>query len=521
MNAAELSGHLQDGTADVIIEDAKFTLDQADTPEATEPPGESLKPVLLALSKVSVRTLAIRDAKITVKRPGTDSSALLGRLTCDVHKNDGVVSATGTLERHGFNIPFNVSLTTANGGDRLPISGKIESDVLTATIAGEFVRGKRFTLISNSTDIRTRGKDLLRLLTGESVGGHGLEDFRATGTLDWSDQALTLQDATMTLDGNAATGGLSVDVSGERPMLEGTLAFSNLELVPYIRPLPLTLRLTDNVLNWSRWLIGDPSAGSLVRDIDADLRISATSVTSNGATLGRGAATLAVNNGKLLADLAEIELDDEASGEARVSVDLSGGGTPLYEIRGSLQAPDLSRVTTALTGRELLSGAGSVAVELSASGNTQEEFRDTLSGSGTLLMPDGAKLGLDITSLMASAKAGATGWGQAGRGKTNVETLEAKFKASQGLLTATGIEAETATQQLQAAGTFDISNQTLDVLLATSARPAESPSPRQPAPEKVRISGPMLAPSIKPEGPSKSSLTTGKKGLASLESDRP
>lgn len=513
LNAIELATVLQEGGAAIAIDDAKFTLDQTGAGDAAKAPSESFKPVLLALSRMSVKSLTVRDAKIMTKRRDSDLATLIGRLTCDIVKSNDEIAAKGTFERHGMHVPFEITLAT-NAGDRLPLTATTSSEVVSAKLTGEFVRSRRFSIVANSVDVTARGKDLLRLLSGESVGGHGFEDFRASGALDWTDQVLALQTATITLDGNEATGGLSINVAGKRPQLEGTLAFANLELAPYVRPLPLTLGLTDNVLNWSRWLIGDPSAGSMVRDVDADIRISAAGVTSNGRILGQGAATLSVTDGKLLADLAEFQLENDAQGEARISLDLSGD-KPLYEVRGSLETQDLAQLTNAFSGRKLLSGAGNLNVQLSASGDTQEEFRNTLAGSGTLSMPDGGKVGFDLWSLMAAAKAGTSGWGQAADGSTNVESLEAKFQASQGTVTATDIEAQSANRLLQAAGTVNIASQTIDVLIAASAEgaaPAETPAPG----DKVRISGSLVAPTIKLEGVSKSSLPAPSRSLAKL-----
>ena len=37
----------------------------------------------------------------------------------------------------------------------------------------------------------------------------------------------------VTLDGNEATGALALNLTGERPLIDGTLAFSTLDLTPY------------------------------------------------------------------------------------------------------------------------------------------------------------------------------------------------------------------------------------------------------------------------------------------------
>lgn len=504
LSQPEIAERLKAGTAALVLEGGKVLVDQAASPASRATPDAAVKAIVDSLANLSFSTLTTRDLKVTAKRSGTEPF-IVGRLSCEIERSASTMHAKGTFERSGISLPFEVTFNTKIAAGRVPVTAKITSELLNADLAGQLLLGDTFVLNAGRAKVSSpHAKDVLGWLIGQPVAGHGLEEFSVSGTLDWSDDTFAFENADVMLDGNEAKGGLSFMLSGARPNLEGTLAFSNLELAPYIRPLPASQPgLTENVLNWSRWMIGDLSSGSLIRDLDADVRVSATSVTSNGAILGRGAATLTLKDSKLLADIAELELEQQGQGDARITVDLANT-EPRYEMRGSLEASDLARLSELATGHPLVQGAGQVNVDLTASGNSREEFRNTLAGTATLAMPDGAKLPLDVWSLMASAKTGGLGWGQSVLGSTTVDSLDAKLRASGGLLTATEIELDTSTRRLVASGTLSMADQMLDISLAATPKPA--PSSGKDNSEKIRIRGPLLAPIVRPDIPSKAAV---------------
>src|SRR5262249_61270844 len=78
---------------------------------------------------------------------------------------------------------------------------------------------------------------------------------------------------------------------------------------------------------WSAWDLSFPT----IRQLDADLRLSAAKVTVHGYAFGRAAATIAVHDGKLLADIAELELP-AGTASARVTADVHALG-PRHRLR--------------------------------------------------------------------------------------------------------------------------------------------------------------------------------------------
>jgi AsmA protein len=512
LSDAEVAAKLHDGSANLVLSDAKFVLDASGLHAArTAAVSEAVAGILRPITDMSFATLSVADAKIMYRPGGALEDSLLGHVTCEITKSGATeLQAKGTLKRDGVTLPFDISINTKNAKSasaRLPVSVKIASDLVTASFSGEYVRGEAFKLTSSNASIATpQAKRLIGWLSGDTITGNGLDEFSAKGPLDWSGQTITFEEAKFTVDGNEANGTLSLNLGGTRPSLDGTLAFANLELAPYVRPAPTTLAtLTQSAIDWSRWLIGSPSSGSLIRALDADLRISATTVTSNGAALGGGAASLTMKDSKLLADIAEIEIDAETQGNARVTVDLSGA-VPRYDLRGSISAPDLANAMHVLSDRQLISGAGRADIDITTSGTTDAELRQTLTGSATLSLPEGGSIAFNLASLIATAKEGGKegtmGWGKLAGGTTTLNQLNATFEAANGVLTAKSVEAVTETRKVAVDGTIDLSQQVLDLSIAAQSKDPGNASLN----ERVRIRGPILAPTLASDHPSKAAL---------------
>ncbi|RZI38720.1 hypothetical protein EGT07_32760, partial [Herbaspirillum sp. HC18] len=125
--------------------------------------------------------------------------------------------------------------------------------------------------------------------------------------------------------------------------MDGTLAFSTFDLLPYYEGLrPQTFGFERPSTAWSNLDLTFP----LIRYIDTDLRISTPKVTFKGFDLGRTAATLTVRSGKLLADIAEVELG-AGTASLQVTADTTGL-VPRYGLKGKLENLDAAQMAAAL-----------------------------------------------------------------------------------------------------------------------------------------------------------------------------
>ena len=254
----------------------------------------------------------------------------------------------------------------------------------------------------------------------------GLNAASVKGQINWARRTIAIEDAKVALDGNEAAGALVLNLAGERPLIDGTLAFNALDLTPYVEAARSQSFLFDrHSASWSAFDLSFP----LIRHFDADLRISAPKVVVKGYGLGRGAATITVRSGKLLADIAELELH---SGKVSAQVTANANElVPRYTLRGKVESFDAGSAGTTLFGANVITGRATLSIDVAAAGQTPAELLRGVSGKAALTMAEGGRVGLDIKALRTAATkaGGAPGWGALAKGQTSLEQVEARAPA--------------------------------------------------------------------------------------------
>jgi AsmA protein len=503
-----LSSLLTGGGANLILDGATIVIDRTvpllgvgDTPLA-----DAMAPMVAALAERKFAMLVLRNATVVIKTPG-GSEETLHSVTAELQsKSETSFAAIGTLRLRGEEISFDIAGVTPQGKKDTPVAirAALKGRLLNASLEGRFVKGERLQIASpNAELIVPQLREAARWLGADwPEGQRGLGAFEAKGPLDWSEGSLSFENARFTLDGNTATGALSLTLGPDRPKIEGTLAFNSLNLAPYFATSapPATRALAADWLSFVR--IPGSVSSSLIREIDADVRISARSVAVGDQTLGRCAASLSIKGGKLFADVAEIELDHGGTGDGQVGVDMTGG-EPRYSVRGRLESFDVGKMIGQRLGPSALEGFGTVDVDLAGEGDTEAAVLASLSGKVEVDMPEGARLGVDVEGLAASAgTASQPGiWGAAADGATAVNSFMAKFAATGGVFTAEAVKADTGEKVVTAEGTVSLAERAIDVTVSIADELAGSAATGTgelvPA-EGFRVSGPWAAPTVSP-----------------------
>jgi AsmA protein len=347
-----------------------------------------------------------------------------------------------------------------------------------------------------ATDLRAAA----RWLGVNWPSGRGFGAFRAKGQLEWVNRTVAFQNAAIELDQNDATGTLSINFSGERPAVEGTLGLKTLDLAQYLKP-------ADSAAKPDSLLVGVRNASGLefplIQAIDADFRISSDSVTLPATTIGHSAATVSLRDGKLLADVAELEFDDGTRGGGQIRIDMSGAN-PSYGMQAKFEAPDVGRAVQAVFGHPTVQGHGAVTIDLTATGNTGDSLLRSLGGKLYVTLADGGRIGLDINKLAApeSAPSPSTTWQEISATAISVDKLDARFIVSNGVMHAQSAEAVSGERALKADGAISLIERRLDMELAVGdvAKPigqgdAATTAKLQPR-EIISVHGPWAAPTI-------------------------
>jgi AsmA protein len=307
--------------------------------------------------------------------------------------------------------------------------------------------------------------------------------------------------------------------------LEGTLAFDNLDLAPYISgPQPAsTLAFATEWLSTLRFAGG--VTPSLINEIDADIRISAANVSVGNRTLGRCAASFSIKDSKLVADLAEIELETGGTGEGQIGMNMTGS-EPRYTIRGKLDGLDMGKTIGAYLGRSAVEGYGTLALDLSGAGRTGDAILESLAGSIALDMLEGARLGVDVEGLAKAAAGSAPNeasqpsaekWSALMEQATAVDNLVARFAASGGVFTAQSLSAGVGETDVIAAGAVDLSRRALDLTVSLARGAAKEPAAGKEGFNRAfRVHGPWQAPGISGVPPPGKSAAPGDFGASPI-----
>lgn len=492
------------GGADLVLDGAQLVVDRRGS-SATAPAGaavsEELRPIIASLSGFKFRTLTLLESTVVIETGEGDPETVSVHNVEIAPSGHGLISAKGRLEVRGETLDIDVAFAQpSESAADAPIQLRVavKGDNLAASFNGRLATGDHWQVTAENAELSVANLRSFASWVGASwPSGPGLGSFTAKGLLTLEERRVSFEHAAFTLDGNAASGALILKLGAERPAIEGTLAFASFDIAPYAAPSrPYALALAAD------WIAGIRVPGlapsSFLRDMDADLRISAGNVTSGSDRLGRGAASLSVKDGKLYGELAELELEQGGRGEGQFTVDMTGAD-PHYTLRADLNDIDLATVVAPRLGPAVIDGAGDIRLDLSASGASEAEVMRSLSGKLSLTMDEGGRLGLDLEALPAAALATgpAEGWGPVGSGATTVSRLTASFTAANGILAAEAVEATADDRIVTASGTVDLDNNDLDLVLSIAPTlGAANPIPVGKAVGAFKIHGPWSAPTI-------------------------
>jgi AsmA protein len=419
-------------------------------------------------------------------------------------RRKGQIAGRGSFSIRGQRVSFDATL--AQGAEKRsahwPMKFTLKGDLLEASFDGQIDTAESLQL-SGYAELST--PSLRRSLRWFGAPVPNAEGFNATtvkGQIAWGRHAFALEDAKVTLDGNEAAGALVANLGGERPLIDGTLAFSALDLTPYVEAARSQSFLFDRqTASWSAFDLSFP----LIRHFDADLRVSAPKIVIKGYGLGRGAATITVRSGKLLADVAELELH---SGKVSAQVTANTNEiVPRYTLRGKVENFEAGSAAASLLGTPALSGRSTLSLDVAAAGQTPAELLRGLSGKATFTMAEGGRVALDVKALRAAAAKtdGSAGWGPLAKGQTSLDQIEARALIRDGVLITETVQARAGAMGLAASGRVDLSERTLDLQLSVKPN-APADRPLKPADmadaEGVTLRGFWQEPFVRPQEPS-------------------
>ncbi len=531
---------LSSGKARLTLNGARLTFSSAATAAGLPPPGEATAPIVSTLLHSGFEVLSIRRAAVSL--PRADGTSLeISNLNAEVSlKRKGFVAVTGSFDLAGKPLTFEtqIGLGDRSTASRLPIQGTLDGQHLRVTLNGRISLGDGLQLSAQRATIASPSvRELAAWLGYAWPTGRGFERLSIEGNLDLVNQWLSVQQATLALDGNEATGILYVLLDRSRPQVDATLALRKLDLTPYLggdseapppvsaagpsvggatgagrspappppRQQPAALPSFTNAAN----VLTLP----IIRHLDADVRLSADRIVLAGTAIGRAAATVTARGGRLTGSIADLELDGGGQGGGQIGVDMTGA-EPAFSLSAQLRGVELSTFVPHLgSGIPVVEGRGKLTADVTARGGSGTQIAETLSGRAGITYNQGGRLAVDLARIMESAPAAQTtaprttplapaAPGPAtpvlARGAMTLDQLTARFTIAGGLWTTESLWASTGNAIYTATGTFYPPAQVLDLSLARGSVPVQGvPTDDATAPQPaVRVRGAWQAPTV-------------------------
>lgn len=473
------------------IDSAVFTLDltaRGDEPgPAQAPAGADLDKVLQRLANLSVASIGLRRVTLDI-RHGDGAMLHFTDMSGEIVGNgDGAFTTRAKAQLAGNEITLEATWSrpaaTAAPGAGHPLQFKITSSLLTAAFTGT-IRPDEGLRLDGRADVRSRKLRALARWFGVPVKtGADLRNATVSGEMTWAKGLLSFPKAAVAVDGNAGTGVVSLATGGARPKVDATLAFDKLTVTPYLAS--LLQAPTD---------VPDTTAHrTLLALFDADLRLSAGKLVAPLFNTGGGAVTLTLKQGRLLADLAELELEGGLLG-GQVSLDVSGD-KPQLALKLRAKGIDPGRIFADALKRNPLLGRADLTIEAAGSAPTIQDLMPALAGRGTIRLIDGGRLGLDLKALAYGVRQARTvDWTAAGKGTTPLDRLEARFQIAAGNLVVEALDAASGPTLYLAGGSIDLIRRELDLTLGIGLGPVhEAPISAR---ELIGFRGPWGSPAI-------------------------
>jgi len=491
------------GVSQVVLDGPVLSLNAAGL-GATEGPGgieaEPVPPLIQQIGALGFDVVAIRRGTLHVVMGDGDVETLTD-IQAEVKKDRrGQIASQGSFTVRGQRLAFDTTFGQPDKTQpqRWPLQVSFKASLLQGTFNGHADLSEGLQLVGQTELAIT---SLRRVGRWFGLPLYVTEGFNATtvkGDLTWARRSLAFEKARIAVDGNEGNGRLALNLAGDRPLLEATLDFANLNLTPYLDAARTQLFGFELPVTWGASF--DTSL-PMIRYLDADMRISANRIALKDLGFGQGGATVTAQAGKLRADIAEVELPSGGSLSAQVTAIMTEA-VPRYAVRAKVESLEMGPATARLLGSPALTGRAGLTFDLTSTGYTLTELTRRLSGKAALSMPEGGRLALDLRAVRQAAKAGQRGWAALARSHTNVERLEARSLIIDGVAFAEDIQARACDLALALAGRLGLVDGNMDARLVLKPG-APSDASQKPADagasEVVTLRGPWPDPMLRAE----------------------
>lgn len=431
-------------------------------------------PLMTALEDASFETLSVRDATILLHSEGRTDE--LTEVSADITvKRKTAVRLKGSFRYAGELLTVDATLGARIGrgaSARMPLRAQVAGLLFSATIEGRVELGQGLTLAAPIADVSIPNlRSMARWLGHVWPSGPGLRNFAARGSATWTGQSIAFQKGTFELDGNSGNGALSLTMGASKPSIAGTVAFGDADATVYLGPADGrggAAAETDRAAGKS--LISQFKSARdlslpLLGAVDADLRFSAETLTAGPLKGGRAAASLALRDGHLVFNLADMELANGGTIDGEIGIE-GLLATPSYSVQGRMQGGEMSDAASMIAGFPMLRGRGSLHFDFRAGGRAGMDVLSRLNGTIQLDMPSGGVAMCSLRELTASAASESV---EACRSSTSLAAFKSAATVTNGVIAFDQIDIASGSNRMRLDGTLDLVSSAIHLNVSATA----------------------------------------------------
>jgi AsmA protein len=452
------------GRANWVFDTAK-----ADDKAAAKPEKDTKGGGAAGLSDLSLGEVKITNGKLSYvdAKAGTKEEIDAINLAVELKHIDSPLKAKGSLKYHGkpIDLAADVARTRALiDGTATPAELSIATEAVKLGFKGE----ANGSAIKGDLDLSVPSvRGLVQWATGKPLDapGSGLGPFSVKGKLAAGGTKVALTQTAIAIDAIKANGDLSVDVGGARPALKGKLDVEALDVNPYLAPEQPAAKGGAGAgsaggsapaakSDWS----DAPIDASGLKAADVDFALSVGSITVRQIKIGKSALKLVLNNGRLNADLSQLELY-KGTGKGKLGLDGSQPGIGLdasFDLKGLAAEPFLKDAAAF----DRLEGTGNFNIQVAGRGKTERALVSSLNGKGAVTFLDGAIKGINLAEMVRNVGTAFSGGG-GGAQKTDFAELGGTFTIANGIVSNKDLALKSPLLRVEGAGTVELPPRTV------------------------------------------------------------
>ena len=435
----------------------------------TDKTGQTKKGTLTLPAGTEFSGIEISDGKVTYDNAKTGTHRALEHVNIAVAMTtvEQPIAATGEVILADKKLTFAAKLATlktflGSGTTRFELSA--DAELMHAAIKGVLLPdGTTQGAISLSSP-SFRG---LAGWLGTPLPAGGLGALSLSSKLETKDKITELSDLTVTLDGQAMKGHLTVDAQAKVPHFRGGLDIDHLDLNPYLSGGKAGGSAEPKEAGWSK----KPISLSLLKEFNGELALTTGSLQARGLHLGRTALRLVDVNGLLMVWLDQVNLYG-GSGKAWLWVD-ARGKTPQFANTLDFKGVELKPLLKDALNLDTIEGTAALSLDIKMAGASPDAILHSLSGKGVIAGTNGRFRGIDLGAVARTVRLATGGDATNDDAATTFHDIGANFALAQGVLTTSDFHLASPVVQLTGAGAIDIGNRTIDFHIKPSAGVAE------------------------------------------------